>query len=227
MCGRTSLYVDPDDLVERFDAAPDFEYERRYNVAPADDLAVIPDDREETITRQEWGLVPSWADDPDAGPRPINARAETVDEKPTFRVPFERQRCLVLADGFYEWGGSRGSKQPYRIHLADDDPFAMAGLWDRWENGTTIESVTIATTEANEIVAPIHDRMPVILDPDEERDWLHADPSMAHDLLDPYGGNDLETYPISTAVNDPSNDSPGVLLPDDRGEQSGLSDFGV
>ncbi|MFW5919382.1 MAG: SOS response-associated peptidase, partial [Halanaeroarchaeum sp.] len=110
MCGRTSLYVDPDDLVERFEAALDFEYEPRYNVAPGDALAVVPDDREDTITRQEWGLVPSWADDPDDGPRPINARAETVDEKPTFRDAFERRRCLVLADGFYEWAGSRGSK---------------------------------------------------------------------------------------------------------------------
>ena len=227
MCGRTSLYVDPDDLAERFEADFDFEYEPRYNVAPGDDLVVLPDDREDTITRQEWGLVPSWADDPDEGPRPINARAETVDEKPTFRDAFERRRCLVLGDGFYEWAGSRGSKRPHRVHLTDDRPFAMAGLWDRWENGSTIESVTIVTTEANDVVAPIHDRMPIILEPENEREWLHADPSQAHDLLDPYAGDDLETYPISTTVNDPSNDSPDVLLPADRGEQSDLGDFGA
>jgi putative SOS response-associated peptidase YedK len=227
MCGRMSLFVDPDDLVDRFDADLDFEYERRYNVAPGDELAVVPDDREDTITRQDWGLVPSWADDPDEGPRPINARAETVDEKPTFSDAFERRRCLVLADGFYEWAGSRGSKRPYRVHLTGNEPFAMAGLWDRWENGSTIESVTVVTTDANDVVAPMHDRMPVILDPDAEREWLHADQSRAHELLEPYGCDDLEAYPISTAVNDPANDSADVLLPADRGEQSDFGDFGA
>ena len=226
MCGRTSLYRDPIDIEDAFDAAIAFDYRPRYNIAPREDLAVITADADETITAKEWGLVAPWADDPDDGPRPINARAETVAEKSMFAEAFAERRCLVLADGFYEWHDpGRGQKQPYRIHRGDE-PFAFAGVWNRFEaNGDTLDTVAIITTEANAVVEPIHDRMPVILGPGTEREWLHADTDVATTSLEPYGGDDLEAYSISTRVNDPSFDDPAVLVETSVGEQSGLGDF--
>ena len=228
MCGRTSLYVDPAELEAAFDATIAFDYRPRYNIAPRDDLAVVTNVDDETIDRQEWGLVAPWADSPDDGPRPINARAETVDEKPTFEAAFRERRCLVLADGFYEWQAAegRGPKQPYRVHLAGNAPFAFAGVWNRHEfGGEPFESVVIVTTEANDVVAPIHDRMPVIVDRGREREWLHAGPDDAKRLLRPYAGDDLRAYPISTRVNDPSNDDPQVLV-EESTQQRGLGEFG-
>lgn len=228
MCGRTSLYAALPRLEERFDAEAALDYRPRYNVAPSQDLATITNADEDTITAQNWGLLPPWADGPTDGPRPINARAETVAEKPTFRDALAERRCLVLADGFYEWRGERGHKQPYRIHLAGDEPFAFAGLWNRWEaSGDSLETVTIVTTEANDVVAPIHHRMPVILERDAEREWLRADVDQALDLLDPYAGSDLQAYPISTRVNDASFDDPEVLVEVAAQEQSGLEEFGA
>lgn len=228
MCGRTSLYVDPGELEAAFDATIAFDYEPRYNIAPRDELAVVTNDDDGTIGLKEWGLIAPWADDPEESPRPINARAETVDEKPTFVEAYRRRRCLVLADGFYEWREPkhRGSKRPYRIHLEDDEPFAFAGVWNRTEwNGDVLETVAIVTTDANDVVEPIHDRMPVILERGSERDWLHADADEAKRYLEPYGGDDLEAYPISTRVNDPSFDDPRILL-EESTEQRGLGDFG-
>ena len=226
MCGRTSLYRDPVDIEDAFDAAIAFDYRPRYNIAPRDDRAVITADDDDTITAKEWGLVASWADDPDDGHRPINARAETVAEKSMFAEAFSDRRCLVLADGFYEWQApARGPKQPYRIHRGNE-PFAFAGIWNRFQtNGAALDTVAIITTAANDVVEPIHDRMPVILEPGIEREWLHADANDARALLEPYRGNDLETYPISTRVNDPSFDDPAVLDEASVGEQSGLGDF--
>ena len=235
MCGRFSLFVPPSVLEERFDAAASRPIVPRYNVAPRDDVAAIRNDDPGTIDALGWGLVPSWVDDPDDYPRPINARAETVAEKPSFRDAFAERRCLVLADGFYEWKGDRGAKQPYRITRPDDEPFAFAGLWETWGanggdskgDGGPLRTVTIVTTDANDTVGAIHDRMPVILEPDEERRWLaDADPEELHSMLDPYPDGGLETYPVSKAVNDPVNDSPDVVEPVDIGEQSGLGDFG-
>lgn len=249
MCGRTSLYAELGVLEERFDAKADFEYEPRYNIAPRQDLAVIRNTTPETITQQNWGLLPRWADDPEDAPRPINARAETVAEKPSFRAAYERQRCLVPADGFYEWAEVEGGsgKQPYRVTVDDGDLFAMAGLWERWtppqaqtglsdfgggasdgggddddgddgggDDGPVaepeaIETFTVVTTEPNEVVAELHDRMAVVLAPDEEETWLSGDPDEVVELLDPYPADAMDAYPVSTAVNDPSNDSPGVI----------------
>jgi putative SOS response-associated peptidase YedK len=227
MCGRYTLATPVTTLVERFGATPRQPFGPRYNCAPGQALPVVTGDDPDRIYLFEWGLVPPWADDRSTAF--INARAETVREKPSFRAAFEHRRCLVLTDGFYEWRApeGRGPKQPYRIARVDDEPFAMAGLWERWtDNGDVLETCTILTTGANETVRPIHDRMPVVFDPDSERGWLSADdPADLRALLRPYGGDDLRAYPISRAVNDPSNDRPGVIDP--LGEtQSGLGDFG-
>lgn len=230
MCGRTSLYL-PQAVVEsRFDAEATEPLEPRYNIAPFDDLPVITDDAPAAIDQFEWGLLPAWADDPEDSYRPINARAETVAEKPMFRDAFESQRCMVLADGFYEWQEQPGGhSQPYRIEREDEQPFAMAGLYTVWsENGAEMETVTIITTDANDRLEPIHDRMPVLLPEDRERDWIEAaDGTAVEDLLQPYPEDDFEAYPISRAVNDQANDSAAVIeqtAPDPE-TQAGLDDF--
>ncbi|MFC4552527.1 MULTISPECIES: SOS response-associated peptidase [Halorussus] len=229
MCGRTSLFVPQSVLEERFDATAVESITPRYNVAPGDDLATVRNDVVDEIDQFEWGLIPSWVDDPDDSPRPINARAETVVEKPMFREAFEQRRCLVLADGFYEWKGRRGSKQPYRITRRDDQPFAFAGLWETWEGPDGVrETATIVTTEANETVADVHDRMPVILDRADERTWLTAtDETRLQSVLDPYPDDDLRAYPVSKRVNDPANDSPDIIEEIDIGEQVGFDEFGA
>lgn len=229
MCGRTSLYL-PQAVVEsRFDATATEPMEPRYNIAPFDDLPVITNASPAAIDQFVWGFLPEWAEDPEESYRPINARAETVAEKPMFRAAYDEKRCLVLADGFYEWQEREGaSSQPYRIQRADEEPFAMAGLYSQWQaNGSTLETVTILTTDANDLLDPIHDRMPVLLPPDVERTWLEDDGDHG-DLLQPYPDDDLEAYPISRTVNDPGNDSATVLeaVEPDTSEQAGLDDFG-
>lgn len=238
MCGRFSLFVPPSVLEERFDAEAAEPLVPRYNVAPGDDVAAIRNADPGSIDSLEWGLLPSWVDDPDDFHRPINARAETLGEKPSFRDAFDERRCLVPADGFYEWKGGRGAKQPYRIARRDGEPFAFAGLWETWgangdgtggggTDGSSRRTVTIVTTDANETVGAIHDRMPVILEPAEKQRWLSAsDPDDLRSLLDPYPDDGLEAYPVSKAVNDSANDSPDVVEAVDVGEQSGLGDFG-
>lgn len=229
MCGRTSLFTPQAEIEQRFDATFDHAYEPRYNIAPGDNLVAIHDDEPGTLTTDEWGFVPSWADDFDAGPRPINARGETVDENELFRSAVENRRALVVADGYYEWQGERGGKQPYRVAKEVTSPFAMAGIWSQWgDSNERRTTIAIITTEANEVVAPIHDRMPVILDEDGETTWLQSESNeRAAELLEPYQGEDLEVAPISTVVNDPANDSPAIIDPigGDRG-QTGLDSFG-
>lgn len=228
MCGRFSLFVAQSTVEARFDAAASQPLDERYNIAPGDDVAVIRGDEPDVIDQYEWGLLPRWVDDPDDWPYPINARAETIEEKPSFREAANQRRCLVIADGYYEWAGSRGTKQPYRITRGDDEPFAFAGLWDRWTStDEERRTVTIVTTDANATVTPIHDRMPAILRRDDEPRWLDAgDPAERENLLDPYPDDDgLETFPVSRAVNDPANDTPAVVEPVDVGEQAGLGEF--
>ena len=238
MCGRYTLFTPTADLEARFGA--DFgDREPSYNCAPGQSLPVITDEDPAEAARMEWGLTPSWADESfDL----INARAETVREKRSFADAFERRRCLVPADGFYEWvGGDRGSgKTPYRVAFEDDRPFAMAGIYERWEpptpettqtglgafgggtggNGGTdadgdrpVETFTVVTTEPNELVADLHHRMAVILDPVEEETWLRGDPDEAYGLLDPYPADELTAYPVSTRVNSPSVDAPDLIEP--------------
>lgn len=229
MCGRYSLFAPPADIEARFDATFDFDFEARFNAAPSQSLPVITDDDPDTIQRMEWGLVPSWADQK-ADHAYINARADTLAEKRSFADAYESRRCLVPADGMYEWVQESGNKQPYRVALPDDALFAMAGLYERWEppqrqmglgefgsNGQgdggqdeVVETFTIVTTEPNETVRDLHHRMAVILEPEKETQWLTGETDTVADLLDPYDGP-MRTYPISTAVNSPSNDSPALI----------------
>jgi len=221
MCGRYSITTPVEAMRGLFGfAGPGLNLQPRYNAAPTQVLPVVRrvadgDDRELVLLR--WGLVPSWAKDIKIAARLINARAETVAEKPSYRTAFRRRRCLVPADGFYEWkkaGG--GNKQPFRIRLPDGGPFAFAGLWERWqpEGGEAVESFTIVTTEAALGIRDIHARMPVILPPADYRPWL--DPAATPDglgaLLRPYEAA-LEADPVSTAVNSVRNDTPDCLEP--------------
>lgn len=225
VCGRFSLFAPREDLFKRFGADVAFDYEPRFNIAPRADIATIRSADDHRIVNQEWGLLPHWADDTDEGPRPINARSETVAENNMFKHAFEERRCLVPADGFYEWRGERGSKRPYRVHLVEDDLFSMAGIWNRFdENGDTVETVTILTTQPNDVVEPIHDRMPVVFEPDEESRWLHGEPDEALAVCGPYEGGKMEAYEIPAAVNNPENDRPEIVEPAD-GEQRGIEDF--
>ena len=236
MCGRTSLFASPAALEERFDVAVADEYEPRYNVAPETPIATIRDDSPDALEHLHWGFVPGWADDPGEWNGLINARTESIDEKPAFRDAFRRDtdgsaagRCLIVADGFYEWQDRTDGTQPFRVERADGEPFAMAGVWSRWEGeDRAVESTAILTTEPNELMDPLHHRMPVIFDADDERDWLGDEPPAKADLLEPHSGDGFEKYPISTAINDPSNDSPELVEPVDAPEsdpQSGLDEF--
>jgi putative SOS response-associated peptidase YedK len=240
MCGRYSLFVSPDDLAARF-GVDTTGYEPRYNAAPGQSLPVITDADADRLTRMEWGLIPAWADSRDDGGH-INARAETLQETPSFRPSLERDddplaagRCLVPADGFYEWVDHDGRRQPYRVTLTDDRPFVMAGLWARWQPETTqtgldafgggadgassdssiVETFAIVTTEPNDLVGELHHRMGVILPENERERWLSAPPEAAVDVLAPYSGDEMEYYPVSQAVNSPANDSPAVVEPVD------------
>jgi putative SOS response-associated peptidase YedK len=158
----------------------------------------------------KWGLVPSWAKDISIGAKLINARSETVTEKPSFREAFKQRRCIIPADGFYEWQRTEGRKQPFFFQMRDERPFGFAGLWERWQGATgqVIESCTILTTEANEVLRPVHDRMPVILHSDDYELWLDEDVrkrEFLNDLLRPYPAKEMVSHPVSTAINSPGN----------------------
>ena len=226
MCGRFSLGVNLDDLIEAF---PDFTFPPetarensawpRYNIAPTQNVMVVPNNTAGHVSFFRWGLIPSWAKDPAIGNRLINARAETLGEKPSFRAAYLRRRCLILADGFYEWQAIPGSKakQPMYIRLATKKPFAFAGLWELWRpDDTPILSCTIITTEPNALLAPIHNRMPVILPPDAYARWLdpaEQKPAVLNALLKPYPADLMTTYPVSRLVNSPTNDTPACIVP--------------
>jgi putative SOS response-associated peptidase YedK len=229
MCGRTSLFAPLADLEARFGAThrQPAAYEPRYNIAPADDIEVITGADPDTIDRQHWGLLPEWADAPGEGF--INARAETVAEKPAFRESWAERPCIVPSSGFYEWKDvGKGPKEPYRVHRGDD-LMALGGVWREWSGEIDgrerrVRSVTILTTEPNDLMADLHDRMPVLLRPEEERAWLGGGPEARADLCRPYPAADLESYRISRDVNDPSNDSASIIDPADS-HQSGLGEF--
>ncbi len=193
----------------------------RFNVAPSQSVAIVrrardaPDDRRQ-LAWLRWGLVPSWAGDPAIGNRMINARAETAAEKPAFRAALRSRRCLVVADGFYEWQRVGNRKQPYFFHLRNDRPFAFAGLWEIWQapDQSRIESCTLLTTVANELVRPIHDRMPAILASADYAQWLDAgeeEPKRLKSLLGPYPSEAMAAYPVGPRVNNPGNDDPGCI----------------
>ena len=221
MCGRFTLTIGEDELRQLMpEFIMEFGWQPRYNVAPSQTVATVRNDGRRAITATRWGLVPSWAKDPAIGNRLINARAESLAEKPSFRGPFQRQRCLILADGFYEWqklpGGS--GKQPLRIRLKTGRPFALAGLWDRWRDpdGSDLLTSTIITTAANRLLEPVHDRMPVILPPAAWDRWLDPGPVPPDRLapcLQPYPPEEMEAYPVSPLVNSPAHDEPACIQP--------------
>jgi putative SOS response-associated peptidase YedK len=225
MCGRFTLTVNPDELQDAFEnvifPAPG-KYAPRYNIAPSQPVLVIPNDGKMTADFYVWGLIPIWAKDPSIGNRLINARGETVAEKPSFRGSFKHKRCLILADGFYEWKPKPNSKTktPFYISLKDQKPFAFAGLWDVWESpdGSSIKTCTIITTEPNELMAAIHDRMPVILHPRDYTKWLDTSPQTPENLLPlikPFPADAMSAYRVSTLVNKPGNESPELTKPVD------------
>lgn len=221
MCGRFTLTVDP---AQFQDAFPGFlfpaKFAPRYNIAPSQPVLAIPNDERNAADFFIWGLIPMWAKDPSIGARLINARSETLAEKPSFRGSFKHKRCLILADGFYEWKTAAGkkAKTPYYIHLTDRRPFAFAGLWDSWESpdGSSLKTCTIITTQPNELMASLHDRMPVILHPRDYTKWLDPSPQTPESLLPllkPYPADAMTAYPVSTLVNKPGNDSPELIVP--------------
>lgn len=221
MCGRFTL-TDPDaELLTQFDLPNLPPLEPRYNIAPSQPvpvvrLAVNKAARELVLVR--WGLIPFWAQDPGIGARLINARAETVAEKPAFREAFRRRRCLVVADGFYEWQKQDGQKQPFYIRMRDGRPFAFAGLWERWRGAddTVIESCTLLTTGPNELMRPLHNRMPAILRPQDYNLWLDPEvqrPDLLQAVLIPYPAEEMIAYPVSRWVNSPDHDDPRCIEP--------------
>jgi putative SOS response-associated peptidase YedK len=221
MCGRFTLTVNPADLRDTFSEyifPPKFG--PRFNIAPSQPVLAIPNDEKNTADFFIWGLIPMWAKDPSIGNRLINARGETVAEKPSFRGSFKYKRCLILADGFYEWKANSGkkTKTPYFIHMKDRKPFALAGLWDSWEgpDGSSVKTCTIITTTPNELMEHIHDRMPVILHPRDYAKWLDISPQTPENLLPlikPFPTDEMSAYRVSTLVNKPANDTPELIVP--------------
>jgi putative SOS response-associated peptidase YedK len=221
MCGRFTLTVDAHQIREAFPwiTVPD-QIQPRYNVAPSQPVAVIPNDGKNRLDYFVWGLVPFWAKDPTIGSRMINARGETVDQKPSFKAAFRHRRCLILADGFYEWkkAPDQGVKIPMYIKMKDDRPFALAGLWETWHapDGSDLFTCTIITTEPNDLLKDVHNRMPVILPEEAYPLWLGtgpAEPAELKSLLIPFSPHQMKVYPVSRTVNNPANDTPACVTP--------------
>ena len=222
MCGRYSITTPAESMSRLFRfGGPLPNLRPRYNVSPTQQVPIVrkaPTDRQRELVQVRWGLIPFWAKDAKISYSLNNARAEGVDAKPSFREAFKRgRRCLIAADGFYEWEKKSAPKQPWRITLKDGEPFAFAGLWERWEkapDGVPIESCTIITTAANALVAKLHDRMPVILAPDAYAVWLGEDSASPPELLAllrAYPPDGMRAYPVRTVVNSPKNDTPECI----------------
>lgn len=221
MCGRFSLALDPEELREAFgliETPPGWN--PRYNIAPTQPVAVITDAVQPKVEYMRWGLVPAWAKDISIGQKLINARAETIREKPSFRSAFSRRRCLIPADGFFEWKKAgrttRSGAEPYYFRLKGGFPFAFAGLWEVWHSaeGDELKTCTILTTDANDLVGVVHDRMPVLFEVSEAWKWLQplaADALL--EMLKPFPAEKMEAYPVSRAVNDPRRDEPVCIQP--------------
>ena len=214
MCGRLTQSSKTIDYARMLDAVPSMTAKPSYNVAPSQPITICRMNGERTLLQVRWGLIPFWAKDTKTGYSMINARAETVATKPAYRSAFKKRRCLIPTDGFYEWQARDSGKQPYFIHREDKQPFALAGLWEHWEKDEQlIESCTIIVTSANKVLSPIHDRMPVIIDPENFQSWLdpERDGNELTGLLVPHAESGFEAYPISTAVNKPTNNDPGLI----------------
>lgn len=220
MCGRFSQAKDLEELYDEFtfiDEPFDDIIQPRYNIAPSQlSPVIINEDGKNKLRMFKWGLVPSWSKDTKMGYRMINARAETISEKPSFKKPFKSQRCLVIADGFYEWQKpDKKTKIPYRFTMKDKKLFAMAGLWDIWEKqDDPLNTFTIITTSENELMRPVHDRMPVILPEGNRQIWLDPESNEAElkELLVPYDSNKMDSYRVSDVVNSWKNDLPECFI---------------
>ncbi len=218
MCGRFTLVSPYIAIAERFHVAEPANLRSRYNIAPGQEILCVLGDGKNRLEFLRWGLVPFWAKDPAIGNRLINARAETLAEKPSFRQAFARRRCLVVADGFYEWRSAGKRKVPVYVFLKSRTPFGFAGLYETWKapDGTQIRTCTIITTEANDLLRPIHDRMPVILPERVEGDWL--DPAETRlerlqSLLRPFPPDEMDAYEVTPVVNNAAHDTPDCILP--------------
>jgi putative SOS response-associated peptidase YedK len=209
MCGRFSNRLSAEKIKREFKVEEVPSIEARYNIAPTQKiLGISQESSEREASIFKWGLIPSWAKDASMGARLINARSETIREKPAFRQAFKQRRCIIPADGFYEWQRTEGRKQPFFFQMKDESPFGFAGLWEQWkgEEGQVINSCTILTTDANAVLRPVHDRMPVILHPNDYSLWLDHDLrklEMVEDLLRPYPADEMASYPVSTLINSP------------------------
>lgn len=224
MCARYTFTLDKEKIKKRFNVnnLPE-DLNPRFNLAPTQKAPVIRADSERTVSMLRWGLIPFWAKDAKFGSKMFNARCETLAEKPSFKTQLKEKRCLVIADGFYEWAEVEGRKArvPIRFVLKDREPFAFAGLWDKWKDpkGGEIETFTIITTDANDLIGPMHDRMPVILSREEEKAWLdpaQKNPVELLPLLNPYPPEEMEFYPVSTLINSPKNEGPECVVEEVR-----------
>lgn len=220
MCGRFTLFLDPADFQQEMGVGEfPIEWAPRYNIAPTQPIALVTDATTRAVTHMRWGLVPSWAKDISIGAKLINARAETVSEKPSFRSAFARRRCLILANGFYEWQrlpGQRGPATPFLFQRKGGKPFAFAGLWEQWQSpdGGELQTCTIITTAANAVVAPVHERMPVMLSAPACWDWLSPGPTARlQTFLAPYPADDMQAYPVGLTVNNAMLDVPQCIQP--------------
>jgi putative SOS response-associated peptidase YedK len=221
MCGRFTLASSGEAIATLFDLSEVPAVAPRYNIAPTQPVAAVRASHQDggrELTYLLWGLIPPWAQDPAIGSRMINARAETAAEKPSFRGALKYRRCLVPADSFYEWRKLDGRKQPVRIHLKSGEPFAIAGLWERWSSpdGSEIESCTLLTTEPNELLEVVHNRMPVIVAPADFDLWLDEKVQRAEEirhLLRPFPAGAMAFHPVSAYVNSPANEGPDCIAP--------------
>ncbi|MDH3265658.1 MAG: SOS response-associated peptidase [Gammaproteobacteria bacterium] len=214
MCGRFAFYSPGEATAALFGVNTAFAVEPRYNIAPTQNIAAIRQDEsgERELTMLRWGLVPSWAKDPAIGNRMINARAETVAEKPSYRAAFRKRRCLVLADGFYEWHTEAGSKIPYYFSMANAAPFAFAGLWEAWQSKTSddsVQSTTLITTAANDFVLPVHHRMPLVLDIASADRWMAGDDEVIEDITK--NAPRMRVWPVDRRVNNARNEGAELI----------------
>ena len=214
MCGRFAFYSPSEAAVALFGVSTSIAIEPRYNIAPTQFIAAVRDDenRQRELVMLRWGLVPFWAKDPSIGNRMINARAETVAEKPSYRAAYRHRRCVVLADGFYEWQRDGDTKTPYLISLANGEPFALAGLWENWtdkESGESLQTTTLITTVANDFMTPLHHRMPVILESGTAGEWLAGSNDMLVDVaaITPA----LQAWPVDRRVNNARNEGADLI----------------
>jgi len=224
MCGRFAFYSPREAVTRTFGIEFPAEPEARFNIAPSQYVAAIRGDKTGILepAMLRWGLIPSWAKDMAIGNRTINARAETVHQKPAYRSAFRRRRCVVLADGFYEWRKTDSGKIPHYVTTKSDAPFAMAGLWERWEvDGSLLETCTIITTAANRVIAPLHERMPVILSSDDVNRWIEPTTGSADEsfnklqaLLEPCSDELLHFWAVKRLVNNPAHEGPELIEPD-------------